>query len=186
MITEKTQIDNYESMFGALKQLPEQITIQRKEQQEVHIVPKYLPMTINETSIIETMERAKREQKWVLVFVIGTKPCFYKFYGSIIEAERQGTPYIIINSNQHYDENLTYGEKEFDYTNKIGVNLSIRGNLAQKSAELFTKISWFAQYLKQRWPEVTVMPVVNGDTIMCGIVPAAWMFNREEKANYII
>jgi UDP-N-acetylglucosamine 2-epimerase len=174
--------DNYESMFGALKEMPEQITIQRKEQQEVHIVPKYLPMTVNETIIIETMERAKREKKWVLVFVIGTKPCYYKFYGSIMEAERQGTPYIIINSNQHYDENLSYGEKELNYTNKIGVNLSIRGNLAQKSAELFTKISWFANYLKQRWSDVTVTPVVLGDTILCGIVPAAWMFNREEKA----
>ncbi len=182
MQTTEKQYDNYESMFGALRRIPEQITIQKKERQEIHIVPKYLPMNINDAIINCMMERARRERKWVLIFVIGTKPCFYKFYGSIIEAEKQGIPYLIVNSNQHYDANLTYGEKEFDYAGKTAVNLEIRGNLAQKSAELFTKISWLANYLKRQWSDVTVMPVVLGDTILCGIVPAAWMFNREEKA----
>ncbi|MBI5003332.1 UDP-N-acetylglucosamine 2-epimerase [Candidatus Woesearchaeota archaeon] len=182
MTTEKGNYDNYESMFGAVKNIPEEIRVETKQESHIQIVPKYLPMSINESLIKETMEKAQKEKKWVLVFVIGTKPCFYKFYGSIVEAQKQDVPYIIINSNQHYDANLTYGEKEFDYANKIAVNLSIRGNLAQKSAELFTKFSWFANYLKKEWPEITVMPVVLGDTIMCSIVPAAWMFNREEKA----
>lgn len=142
----------------------------------------YFPVEANEALIEKTMERARMEGKYVLAFVIGTKPCFYKFYGSIVEAERQDVPYLIINSNQHYDANLTYGVTEFDYTARVAVNLFIRGNLAQKSAELFTKIGWFAEYLKKRWPEVVVMPVVLGDTIMCGIVPEAWMFTRDEKA----
>ena len=142
----------------------------------------HLPMTIDESLIASVMKQAYDKKKWVLIFIIGTKPCFYKFYGSIVEAEKQGLPYLIVNSNQHYDENLTFGATELDYTNRIAANLSIRGDLAQKSAELNIKISWFAKYLKELWPEVTAMPVVLGDTIMCGIVPSAWMFSREEKA----
>ena len=65
---------------------------------------------------------------------------------------------------------------------KIGSYLSIWGDLAQKSAELMIKVSWLAKYLKKNWPSVTVIPVVLGDTIMTSIVPAAWMFSRNEKA----
>jgi UDP-N-acetylglucosamine 2-epimerase (non-hydrolysing) len=64
----------------------------------------------------------------------------------------------------------------------MACNLAIRGDLAQKSAELMIKVSWFAKYLKKNWPDVTVVPVVLGDTIMTGIVPAAWMFSRNERA----
>src|SRR3989338_4845788 len=44
------------------------------------------------------------------------------------------------------------------------------------------KVSWLARYLQKNWPDVTVIPVVLGDTIMTSIVPAAWMFSRNEKA----
>lgn len=172
---------SFDSIFGTMN-LPEEVHILKNEMKEVHIMPRMLPIGIHEKLIKEQMDKAQQEKKWVLAFVIGTKPCFYKFYGSIVEAEKQGLPYLILNSNQHYDANLTYGEKEFSYADKIACNFFIRGNLAQKSAELFTKVGWFAQYLKQHWSSVTVIPVVLGDTIMCSIVPAAWMFHREEKA----
>ena len=123
------------------------------------------------------MERAKKEKKWVLAFVIGTKPCFYKFYGSVIAANKAGIPNFIINSNQHYDDILTHGLTEFNLQSQVACNLAIRGGLAQKSAELMMKVSWFARYLKKQWPNVTVVPVVLGDTIMTAIVPAAWMFS---------
>ena len=44
------------------------------------------------------------------------------------------------------------------------------------------KVSWLAKHLRKNWPNVTVIPVVLGDTIMTSIVPAAWMFSRNEKA----
>ena len=163
--------DAYESMFGA-----ETIT------EAEHFMPAMLPLTLNKPLIKMVMEQAKKEHKWVLAFVIGTKPCFYKFYGSIVAADKAKIPYIVINSNQHYDDILTHGIKEFNFQDKIASNLSIRGDLAQKSAELMLKISWFAKHLKKTWPGITVIPVVLGDTIMTSIVPAAWMFSRNEKA----
>ncbi len=163
--------DSYESMFG------------EKEVKEVdYFMPQLLPININKRLIKEVMEKAKKENKWVLAFVIGTKPCFYKFYGSVVEADKANIPNFVINSNQHYDDILTFGLKEFNFQNKIASNLAIRGDLAQKSAELMIKISWLARYLKKKWPSVTVVPVVLGDTILTAMVPAAWMFSRNEKA----
>jgi len=163
--------DAYESMFGT-----------ETTTEADNFLPTILPLTLNKPLIKSVMEQAKKESKWVLVFVIGTKPCFYKFYGSIVAAAKAKIPFFIINSNQHYDDILTQGIKEFNFMNKIASNLSIRGDLAQKSAELMIKISWLAKYLKNKWPSITVIPVVLGDTIMTSIVPAAWMFSRREKA----
>ena len=162
---------SYDSMFGG------------QELKDVdYFMPQIMPMNLNEKLVKEVMEKGAREKKWVLAFVIGTKPCFYKFYGSVVEAEKAGIPNFVINSNQHYDDILTFGLEEFDFKKKIGANLAIRGDLAQKSAELMIKISWMARYLKKHWPDVTVIPVVLGDTILTSMVPAAWMFSRNEMA----
>jgi UDP-N-acetylglucosamine 2-epimerase (non-hydrolysing) len=162
--------DAYESMFGSVKE------------EHAQFLPNVLPMELNRPLLNGVMERAKREKKWVLAFVIGTKPCFYKFYGSIVAVNKAGIPHFIINSNQHYDDVLSHGLKEFNLRGQVACNLSIRGDLAQKSAELMLKVSWLARNLKKHWPEVTVIPVVLGDTIMTAIAPAAWMFSRNEKA----
>ncbi len=146
------------------------------------VVPDMLPMMVNDELIERSMEAARKSGRWVLAFVIGTKPCFYKFYGSVLEASKTDIPYFVIDSNQHYDEILTYGRYEFKFNDKIGVNLAIRGNLLQKSVELLCKMNWLGTMLKKRWPDVSVIPVVLGDTILTSIIPAAWMFSRQEKA----
>ena len=124
------------------------------------ITPDILPLKINEPLIHEVMTRAKRENKWVLAFVLGTKPCFYKFWGSIQAADKLGIPNFIIYADQHYDDLLTTGMREFNLTHKIAVNLAIRGDLVQKSAELLLKIKWFANHLEQTHPGVIVAPIV--------------------------
>ncbi|MBN2053977.1 UDP-N-acetylglucosamine 2-epimerase [bacterium] len=145
-------------------------------------VPDMLPMTINEALLERSMKQARDSKKWVLAFVIGTKPCFYKFYGSVVAAAEAGLPFFVIDSNQHYDEILTYGRYEFNFQDKIGANLAIRGDLLQKSVELLCKMNWLGRFLRTKWPDVPVVPVVLGDTIMTSIVPAAWMFSRQERA----
>src|SRR3989338_2946039 len=76
--------DAYESMFGS------------KVEETESFLPSILPLNLNKLLISSVMEKAKKEKKWVLIFVIGTKPCFYKFYGSIVEAEKAGIPYFMI------------------------------------------------------------------------------------------
>ncbi|MCS7232100.1 MAG: hypothetical protein RMJ67_08185, partial [Elusimicrobiota bacterium] len=62
---------NYEAMFGSESDL---ITDK--------LLPEILPVTIKESVIKNACEKAKKEKKWLLIFVLGTKPCFYKFWGS--------------------------------------------------------------------------------------------------------
>lgn len=163
--------DNYELMFGR-SELPRFFPIG---------ISMY-PVFLNDRLIEEAMEQARREKRWVLAFCPGTKPCFYKFWGSVEAADRAGLPYLVINAGQHYDERLTYGKYEFNFRERTACELGIRGDLALKSAELMIKIRWLAKYLQERWPDVTVVPVVLGDTILTAMIPPAWMFSRGEKA----
>lgn len=170
MIMERID-DNYELMFG------------RSELPHFHPVGLSMyPVFLNSRLIEETMERARREKKWVLAFCPGTKPCFYKFWGSIEAADRAGLPYLVINAGQHYDDRLTYGRYEFNFRERTACELGIRGDLALKSAEIMIKIRWLARFLQTRWPGVTVVPVVLGDTILTAMIPPAWLFSRGEKA----
>jgi len=141
-----------------------------------------LPIFIDSGRIGEAMELARESGRWVLAFCIGTKPCYYKFFGSIQAAAEAGLPFFIVDAGQHYDDLLTHGKDEFNLRARVACELGIRGDLALKSAELMVKIRWLARYLKQGWPEVTVVPVVLGDTILTSMIPPAWMFSRGEKA----
>ena len=120
---------NYETMFGQ-SNLP-------------HFHPMTLPMFpvfLNPGRIEKTMELARRSGKWVLAFCIGTKPCYYKFFGSVQAAEQADLPYFVIDAGQHYDELLTHGKDEFNLRDRVACELGIRGDLALKSAELMVKI----------------------------------------------
>lgn len=165
---------NYEAMFGS-----ESSMIVDK------LIPEILPVMMRESIVNKTCDKARKTNQWVLMFVIGTKPCFYKFYGSIVAAEKYKIPYFIINAGQHYDEVLVHGIKEFNYEDKIAINLCIRGDLSQKAAEILLKISWIAKYLKKNWPQVTFAPIVLGDTILASTVPQAWMFSVVKKSIHL-
>lgn len=164
---------NYEMMFGGAsgRLVPPS-----------EFFPNGLPIIMRDEMIEPVMRTARTQKKWVLLYVIGTKPCFYKFYGAIAASRSEGTPHLILDSGQHYDPLLTYGSHEFGYKSQTAINLQIRGNLAQKTSELFLKTSYLARYFKENWPDVTVVPVVLGDTILTSIIPASWLFTRGEKS----
>lgn len=165
--------DNYEMMFGD----PEVSTVPQSE-----VVGEFNPITIRHDLVGKAFEKARKKKSWVLVFVIGTKPCFYKFWGSVEAAEAAGIPYIVVDSGQHYDPLLTFGAEELGYVDRIAVQLAIRGGLAKKSGELYFKTTYLAQEFRKRWPDVTAVPVVLGDTILTTIVPGAWLFARNERS----
>lgn len=144
--------------------------------------PSSLPIIIDPEVVEAALSEGRRKRSWVLAFVVGTKPCFNKVYGAMTACRGQGIPMFVIDANQHYDSTLTYGLMEFGFERHVAFNLQLRGDLAQKSGELFYKTARVANWLKTNWPDVTVVPVVNGDTILCPMIPAAWMFSRGEKA----
>lgn len=167
------QQGNYEQMFGGGN-------IASAERGA--LVPEMLPVTYKLDVIRAAAEQAIKSKRWLLLFVVGTKPCFYKFYGSVVASRDIGLPYLVIDSGQHYDPLLTQGSSEFGLKDQYAANLNIRGDLSQKAGELYFKVSWLARFFSTNYPGLTVVPVVLGDTIMTSIVPAAWLFTRNEKA----
>ena len=160
--------DNYGSIFG-----------DKSINTDFNVTQTMFPLSINESLVKTVLDKASKEHKWVLIFVIGTKPCFYKFYGSIIAARKYDIPYIVINANQHYDDNLTHGIKEFGID--VACDLNIRGGLLQKSSELLLKFDFLSKYFLKINNKAIVVPIVLGDTILTSIVPIAWMFSRNQK-----
>ncbi|MBA3045684.1 MAG: UDP-N-acetylglucosamine 2-epimerase [Candidatus Thermoplasmatota archaeon] len=113
----------------------------------------------------------------VLLIVTATKPCFYKLWGVMNECIKQELPFIILHSGQHYDEIVGHGLKEFSFDEFLGIDYNLRGDLVDKSAELFVKTKVFANYCKTEYPDILFVPYVNGDTMTAGIFPAAWLFS---------
>lgn len=141
---------------------------------------KSLPITINEKNL-EQVNPASGEAN-VLAIVPAAKPCFYKLWSIMHEAEKKRIPYIILNPGQHYDETLGYGLKEFNFEDKVAINLNIRGDLTQKSAELFLKTKQVYEYLNKNFPNINMVPYINGDTIVVGVLPVAWLFSSNRKS----
>jgi len=135
------------------------------------------PVLIDERRIREAAELARTQgHNRVLAVVIATKPCFYKLWGIMVEAKRQQLPFFIIHSSQHYDNTVGYGYKEFGFDEHLGIDLRLRGDLSQKSAELYLKTRLVATRLKELFPDIIVVPYINGDTVTVAHFGGGWMF----------
>lgn len=134
-------------------------------------------LTVYEKKLKDIMDQGD----YIIALVTATKPDFYKQWSLIPAAEKHNLPLFVMNTGQHYDNTLGHGLEEFKIKDKFAINLNIRGDLSQKTAELVTKINWFANYLKKNYPKKTIIPIVHGDTQAAGIVPLAWMFATNKK-----
>ena len=134
-------------------------------------------LEINEEKIAKEMEKGDR----VLAVVTATKPDFYKQAPVVHAARQKGLPCFIINTGQHYDDLLGHGLEEYGVSGDIGADLKIRGDLSEKSADMFLRAKKLAKYLEKNYPEKTVLPLVHGDTLAAGIFPAAWMMATNQR-----
>jgi UDP-N-acetylglucosamine 2-epimerase len=134
------------------------------------------PIIYNE----EAIKKAASKGNVVLMVTLATKPCFYKLWSIIQEAKKNNLPYLILHTGQHYDDLVGHGIKEMQFD--IAIDLQIRGDLSQKTAELSLKIKNLATYLSKKYPDKEFVPYANGDTLAAAMVPAAWMFATNKKA----
>ncbi len=138
---------------------------------------KFTPITINEELLDAVMDT---DINVVVAVIFATKPDFYKQWPLIPAAEEKRIPLIALHTGQHFDGVLGYGLKEFDIEKKIAINMNVRGDLLQKSYELISKAGWIARYLKKRYPNKTILPIVHGDTLVAGMFPIGWTFGRND------
>lgn len=133
--------------------------------------PDFKPMNVRESEIRKVIEESEKE-KWVLMVAIGTKPDFYKQAPLIYWANKKDIPVICATTGQHYDELLGYGIKEFKMEPLI--DLQIRGDLLQKSVEIFYKVGMLGKWLRKEYPNRIILPIPHGDTLTAAIVSASW------------
>ena len=140
----------------------------------------FLPIKINSGNL-ETIFSKDNDFNKALAIVIGTKPDFYKQAPLLIESIKEGLPSFIISTGQHYDELLGYGIKEFDLENSIVCDLQIRGDLMEKSSDLIMKFGYFGRFLKKKYSNNRILPIVHGDTLVAGIATLSWVFGLGQK-----
>ena len=133
--------------------------------------PDFNPPTVKEKEIREVIENSEKD-KWILMVAIGTKPDFYKQAPLLYWANKKEIPVICATTGQHYDDLLGYGIKEFQMNPLI--DLKIKGDLLQKSVEIFYKIGHIGKWLRNEYPDRFVLPIPHGDTLTAAIVSASW------------
>ncbi len=156
------------------------INSHQKNYTELQIEKKFLPISINEKNLSNFFIHYKDFKK-ALAVVIGTKPDFYKQAPLLLEAKKQQLPAFIISTGQHYDDLLGYGIKEFDLDDSIVCDLNIRGDLMEKSGDLILKFGQFGRFLKKKYSNHHILPIVHGDTLVAGIATLSWVFGLGQK-----
>ncbi|MEA2069943.1 MAG: UDP-N-acetylglucosamine 2-epimerase [Asgard group archaeon] len=131
----------------------------------------FLPMTIKEGEVRKIIEQSA-PSKWVLLVAIGTKPDFYKQAPLLYWADKKNIPVICATTGQHYDDLLGYGIQEFKMNPLI--DLKIKGDLLQKSVEIFSKVGALGKWLRKEYPKRTFLPIPHGDTLTAAIVSSSW------------
>ena len=147
----------------------------------IDVSNRLLPISVDNAIISGVFKKAREEDSKVLVVVTGTKPDFYKQAPLVREAIARDLPLFVINTGQHYDEVLGFGIKEFCIENLVACNLQIRGDLMQKASDLLLKFGTFGRMCKRAFPDITLFPVVHGDTLVAGISPLSWAFGLGQK-----
>jgi UDP-N-acetylglucosamine 2-epimerase len=145
----------------------------------------WLPIKINKQILDTVFANAKKSNNKVLAIIPPTKPCFYKLFNVWQEAKKIDLPHILIHSGQHYDGKVGFGMKEFGYDKAFAIDLQIRGDLSQKSSELFFKLKELNIFVRKHWPAIDIVPLVSGDTMSAGIIPLAWVFSTNKKSIHV-
>jgi UDP-N-acetylglucosamine 2-epimerase len=155
--------------------------VDRKKTELIDVSNRLLPISVDNAIISGAFKKAREVDSKVLVVVTGTKPDFYKQAPLVREAIVRDLPLFVINTGQHYDEVLGFGIKEFCIENLVACNLQIRGDLMQKASDLLLKFGTFGKMCKRAFPDITLFPVVHGDTLVAGISPLSWAFGLGQK-----
>ncbi|MCW3464966.1 UDP-N-acetylglucosamine 2-epimerase [Chitinophaga nivalis] len=113
----------------------------------------------------------------LLLPIIATKPCFIKMASLINAMQRSDLPFLLLNSNQHYDEILTTQIEEFGYKELIGVNLCSNGpDFGDRIIAMCQSVTEFLQVMSAYPGAPDIIPLVSGDTFSAGMLPQLFYF----------
>lgn len=117
---------------------------------------------------------ANRQGRPLYLIVLATKPCYIKLASLIFALKHSEIPFLLVDAGQHYQPVLVNVRQEFRYRHLIGVYLSIRGDLIQRTADLGHKLKWLNDELRSARLREPAIPVVSGDTSTAAFMPIFW------------
>jgi UDP-N-acetylglucosamine 2-epimerase (non-hydrolysing) len=118
-------------------------------------------------------------EQFAIAVVTATKPDFYKQAPIVAAAEEQNLPCFVIHTGQHYDDVLGHGLEEYGLEEQVAVDLGVRGDLTQKTAQMHRSVARLVDELDAY--DTTILPIVHGDTHAAGIFPQAWLFATNQR-----
>jgi len=68
----------------------------------------------------------------LLMLFLATRPCYVKLASVATALRSSRIPYLLIDSGQHYDPDLTEPRRELGYERDISVYLRTRGDLVKR------------------------------------------------------
>ena len=139
------------------------------------------------TSIVEEgIQKALDLDKPLYLPIIATKPCFIKMAGLINALRHSDIPFVVGNSNQHYDQLLTAQIEEFGYKDQIGINLGASGvDFNERVCNMAQSVKAFIDTMNAYPHRPAIIPLVSGDTFSAGILPQLFYFSTGIRSVHI-
>ena len=117
---------------------------------------------------------ANKQRRPLFIIFLATKPCYIKLASLVFALQKRQLPFVVADTNQHYEGILTGARQELAYDHLVGVHLNIRGGIVERTADLAHKLKRLAVELRAAGLHELPVPVVSGDTSSAAFVPAFW------------
>lgn len=147
---------------------------------------KHLQNSIKSAAISRVVNRAMETNRPVYLLVIATKPCFIKLASLIWSMTEKELPFLLINSNQHYDKPLTAQIREFGYNELINFNMNSKGDcFNERIINMSHSVKEFVHVFSPYLGKAEFIPIVSGDTFSAGIIPQLFYYSTGIRSIHV-
>jgi UDP-N-acetylglucosamine 2-epimerase (non-hydrolysing) len=140
---------------------------------------------VDEKTIAAAVLHANAQNRPLYLIVLATKPCYIKLASLVHACVSQEVPFLLIDSGQHYDPNLTGAKQELGYEHLVGVVCGIRGTMLERAAQLADSITALTRILYDAGVKTPMIPVVSGDTSTAALFPQFWYFANGMRSVHV-
>ena len=135
--------------------------------------------------VSEAVSWANHSNRPLFIVVLGTRPCYVKLAPLIGVLRDCDVPFLLVESGQHHENDLTGAKHEFGYGQFTGATLNIRGSLNQYGAQIFERVTQLSELLGAQKLKYPPIPIVSGDTATAGIFSQAWYLQTGVRSIHI-
>ncbi|TKC87283.1 hypothetical protein FAZ69_18290 [Trinickia terrae] len=131
---------------------------------------------LDSARVASAVEAANERGRPLYLIVLATKPCYIKLASLVHACVAHGVPFLLIDSGQHYDADLTGARRELGYEHLVAAAFGIRGSLIERAAQLAHGVAELSACLQASGLRMSAIPVISGDTSTAALFPQYWYF----------